>query len=399
MKLVESYALSTGLEIDKPSIITEYFPLQFDKWIVLHNSSGMQSKNYDYWQDVVDILLPTLDKNNIKIIQIGDTADHKMSGCIHLLGQTSIKQTAWLIQNAILVIGNDSFSSHMAGALNVPSVTLFGATTVKNHSPYHAHEKSIFIESNRGGKNPSYSPNENPKTINLINPEEIVEAVSKIMGFDVSEKVETLHIGEFYNAMIVEVIPDAIIHEKSFPNSILNIRMDYHFDERMLFENLKRYKCKVFTDKPISIEMLKNVKQNVLIVYDIQEDSSVDFIKGLKSNGIKYELHSLLEGEKLDAKKLDFMDYGVIVKKEVLTEAQLANKDLVNQDTFLKSHKFLLSNGKIYLSKWHFDNQINTDNLKNNITKINYEHRADIFRDQQFHWYFNRTNAGSPSNS
>ncbi len=51
------------------------------------------------------------------------------NGLIDLTGETSLLQTAALIQRAALFIGNDSSLLHVANALNVPSIGIFGATS------------------------------------------------------------------------------------------------------------------------------------------------------------------------------------------------------------------------------------------------------------------------------
>ena len=66
MHLVEQYALSCGVKIDRPSIETSYFPVVPDKYITLHASNRIQSKTYDYYNDVMDLLHPYLDRGKHK---------------------------------------------------------------------------------------------------------------------------------------------------------------------------------------------------------------------------------------------------------------------------------------------------------------------------------------------
>ena len=75
MHLLETYALSTGSKIGKPFIVKKFFPVKYEKYITIQNSSGMPAKCYDYFQQVVDFLLPVLNKENIGIVQIGGKED------------------------------------------------------------------------------------------------------------------------------------------------------------------------------------------------------------------------------------------------------------------------------------------------------------------------------------
>ena len=102
MHLIEQYALSCGVKIDKPVVETSYFPVDCEKYITLHASSGMEAKNYDYFTDVITLISPYLEQKNIKIIQIGDRKDKKLEGCIHYNGTTNLKQSFYLIKNSIV---------------------------------------------------------------------------------------------------------------------------------------------------------------------------------------------------------------------------------------------------------------------------------------------------------
>ena len=83
MHLIEQYALSCGVKIDKPHIETGFYPVPVEKYITLHASSGMHAKNYDYYNDVVELLIPYLNKEKIYIIQIGQSEDQKINNCIN----------------------------------------------------------------------------------------------------------------------------------------------------------------------------------------------------------------------------------------------------------------------------------------------------------------------------
>ena len=96
MHLLETYALSTGSKIGKPFILKKFFPIKFDKYITIQNSSGMPSKCYDYFQEVIDFLLPTLNKHGIGIVQIGGKEDQALNNVECLQGATNINQTAQL---------------------------------------------------------------------------------------------------------------------------------------------------------------------------------------------------------------------------------------------------------------------------------------------------------------
>ena len=65
MHILEQYAVNCGAKIDKPYIFKEYISIPFEKYIVLHAGSGMDSKNYDYYDDVVSFLIKRIDSLSI----------------------------------------------------------------------------------------------------------------------------------------------------------------------------------------------------------------------------------------------------------------------------------------------------------------------------------------------
>ena len=80
MHLIEQLALSTGVKIGKPFIETSYYPLSFDKYIVLENGSEVKSRAYGMWADIITEMRPHLNDQKIAIIQIGDAKDELIVG-------------------------------------------------------------------------------------------------------------------------------------------------------------------------------------------------------------------------------------------------------------------------------------------------------------------------------
>ncbi len=63
--------------------------------------------------------------------------------CVNLCGKTSVWEAAYLISQCRLFISNDSGLMHVAGALNVPTVAIFGSTNPVTTSP--AGYKSVIV--------------------------------------------------------------------------------------------------------------------------------------------------------------------------------------------------------------------------------------------------------------
>jgi len=139
MHLLEKYSLNCGInpnKLEKPYIFTSYYPVSSKKYIVIHPSSGMPSKNYSYYQEVIDFIHEAAEKAKYEIIQIGEAKDPALSKCTNLQGKTNIHQTCFLLKGASLFIGNDSFSTHVSSAYGKPLVSLYSTIQPEVAGPY-----------------------------------------------------------------------------------------------------------------------------------------------------------------------------------------------------------------------------------------------------------------------
>jgi heptosyltransferase-2 len=62
---------------------------------------------------------------------------------MNLAGLTSLKEAVYLISQCKLFLSNDSGLMHVAGALNIPTVAVFGSTNPVTTSP--AGEKTMLV--------------------------------------------------------------------------------------------------------------------------------------------------------------------------------------------------------------------------------------------------------------
>jgi ADP-heptose:LPS heptosyltransferase len=202
MHFLETHALNCGAKIDKPFIYTSFFPLPIEKYITFHSDSPATAKNYDYLQDVINIIYRPLEQHGIKIVQVGDPKDRNFSNCASLKGALNSNQLAFIIQNSMLHFGADGFPLHLAGGFDIPLVGIFVNNFINCDKPYFGSpEKQILISSyNRTeNKKPSFSNDEMPKTVNLIKPEEIAASILKLLGIDYTIPFESLFFGKKYS--------------------------------------------------------------------------------------------------------------------------------------------------------------------------------------------------------
>jgi len=87
---------------------------------------------------------------------------------IDLAGQTDLNQLKALLKSAKIVIGNDTGPSHIAAALDVPVVIIFGRSNPARVAPYQKRHSIAAVEPyERGLKADSINPKHNIKNISV----------------------------------------------------------------------------------------------------------------------------------------------------------------------------------------------------------------------------------------
>ena len=98
---------------------------------------------------------------------------------INLAGKTSVRELIPLMKRASLVVSNDTGPGHIAAALGVPIVMIFGPTNPARVCPYKRPQCIVAVEPNeRGMKADSYDPKHG---INHITVEQAFETVCRQM--------------------------------------------------------------------------------------------------------------------------------------------------------------------------------------------------------------------------
>lgn len=106
-------------------------------------------------------------------------------GVVNLAGQTTIAELVALLKSARLVVSNDTGPGHIAAALGVAVVMIFGPTNPARVAPYGKKGSVVAIDPNgRGLKPDSYDPKHNIRNITV---EAVFEKVSLQLRADRAE--------------------------------------------------------------------------------------------------------------------------------------------------------------------------------------------------------------------
>lgn len=396
MKLLELYSRACGLKIGKQFLLEAFYPVPFEKYITIQSGSGMAAKNYPYYNEVIKLIKNALSEIGVEIVQLGGKDDQPIVGVNHFQGKTDLHQSNYILKRSMLHIGNDSWIAHRAGELKIPLVSLYSSTSIENHSPYKFNkDKTIFIESHRFGKNPSFAAQELFPTISLISPEQIANSILKLLNIpQVSHK--TIFFGTNYNESIIELVPNSILAPQVQVAGNILIRMDYEFNEENLAKNLQIRKCAIVTNKELNLNILSQLKGNISLIKVEIDNISIEWVKSLKRIGIPAIYFSFEKDEKkIKEMRLNFFDYCFFdvfsfPKKENFingSESYLNNKfdnSLKLDELKYKSNKLILSNGKIFISYFDYKNNKSVENLENNISNVS---DTDEFWKEQNYFY------------
>lgn len=359
-------------------------PDDTNNYITIQTKSGMPAKDYSYFDEVLNILKPVLNQNNIKVLHIGQDSI-PLSNTINLNNQTSINQSAYIICKSLCHLSVDSWSVHYACANEVPCVSLYGSTTIENHSPYHFNpQRTIFLESHRNGNKASFQREEQLKTIDLIYPELVAQSICKLLNIEFSYPFKTLYIGKSFSTKMLESDCTGVINTQQLGIQGLIMRLDFNFNLAILINQMQLCKVSIITNQPVPINILQQFKGQILeLVYNVDKNHNPSFPQELINNGIKFNMFSELNEKNLNEIKLNYIDYGIIHQRktmEILEE--LKNKDLNN--IYYKSGKITLSNSGIYQSRWGMENGLKISSIFSEPQKLINKDLEKLWKEQEY---------------
>lgn len=202
LHFVEMYAHIAGVDLSevgyKPVVVPaciEHLKVRYDipsDYIIVHTTTNDPAKHptLERWKDIVDALKREFD---LPLLQIGGASDQAPKGIdIDMRGKTSMREAAKFIQDCKCLVGVDSFSVHVASALNVPFVGLYGAKPVDMTGPNlgRLEEYQIALEPEKYCDKFTDYPcflasclyGDEVKCINNISSDAVVGAVKTVMG-------------------------------------------------------------------------------------------------------------------------------------------------------------------------------------------------------------------------
>tara|TARA_Y100001973_G_scaffold106584_1_gene185511 strand:- start:2823 stop:4037 length:1215 start_codon:yes stop_codon:yes gene_type:complete len=372
MHLIERYALSTGCKIDKPEIYQDYFPMPFEEDYIIFAPNGKSHKQYIFWQEVLNILSPVLEKENIKVVQVGLKGEPQYAGTYSLVGQTSINNLAYLTEKSIMYLGVDSFVTQIASSQDNKIVCLYNHVNISNRKPFWGDPKEqILIEPKRkNGDKPCYSAWDRKDYLNTIGPEKISNAVIDLLGIQNAHyRYTTIHCGHMFPKVLVDIVPtrDVLVEDYKINANVsgISIRMDWNHDEENLAKLLETSKSpySVVFNKEINLKLLGYFKDKIselILIYDGGniELFSENYLKSLSAIHKQISVYSHEKDEEVNKKlKAKCMEF-VVLNEQPWPEKLESLNEYEGQKIYYKSNKRILADKQIYNCYFNYKNQI-----------------------------------------
>jgi hypothetical protein len=174
----------TGSEISKGD---------YSKNCIVISTSGMSARHpmitKDWFIESYQAVVTTL-INRYKFIQVGSIADPLLDGVVDMRGKLKIRETAAVLKNASLYIGQVGFLMHLAKAVNCLSVIIYGGREKPWQSGYSCNN-NLFVDLECS---PcwSYSCHIDRECMKQITPEKVIAAVESLLQIPKVIKEEML---------------------------------------------------------------------------------------------------------------------------------------------------------------------------------------------------------------
>lgn len=377
MNLLKSFSTTTGLEPKKAYIYEKFYPLDFNKYIVLDTQSLDPNYHYVFWFRVIELIEPILKNRGINIVHFIEDKKYYFNHT-YVDKTASTNHKAYIIKNADLFCGSSKLYSLIASEFNVKQCFLKCDYILDNVLV----KESEIIHSDKERKN---FLNPTGARINNIRPEEIAKKILKTLFGETYEFDNTISVGKVYATQSLEIIPDSCFEIKKAKNEIV-VRMDYLFSEENLNAQLKLDSLNIVTSKPIKENIILSNRNNIKkIYYKIEKDSSPDFLEFLENQKISYEIITSLSLEDLNKEKIKYLNYKKVNKLNFLDFKFLEGLDMAK--VYFKTNKIIIKSGKTYASRWHCKNNLSSGNVREGFFNVP-ETIDDQFKEEADYFYF-----------
>ena len=367
MHLAESISLSCGAKLSKEKLYQKYAPIDSNKFVSFHKSQ------YDQYQEVINLIKPTLDSLGIDIIQIGGCNYPNIKSIVNVKDYCA---ASYILNKSLLHFGEYSILFDIAASVGTKSVILNSIGPENVICPFFENSRSSTILNNYSEKNesPYYDAATSKHLVNKIYPENVAESIFAQLGIEYQKPYETVFRGANYRENFTEVniypIKKYVYDLQRINNPI--IRLDFNYDLEFLERQLAVSKCRIRTNKKIPLEIITKYRSNILGI-DLEaklNSNCAEFIQTVKKNKIELLVYSFENETKSSDLKMEFLDIEKINFQN--QNAQKVEVDFSDENLYFKCDEIILYKDKAYLDvKDILNEKVFTPNTFNKVSDFN----------------------------
>lgn len=338
-----------------------YYPMAYDNYITICTDNS-----YPFWNEVLEIILPTLHLNKIGIVSLSIKDNANQKNC-QTINNINIRHAAYLFDNCL---------GHFCGQ-----------------------DWSLTLAQNNGIKNYSFVATGNPESLfqeefggyvdELDKPELVAREIFKRLNIEQEISVDSQFIGPSYGPSVLELIPDFDI--QGYPNvsdkTTIGIRCDLVENWNFVLSAVRHgvkpiVTCKNLPRKPISGFL---VGVQCINLY-VDENTDPKAIKEIESTGVSYKL--LTEDENCEKVRRNLFDFPNIHFVENWGDKNLDKLESLNYDTRIRSKRLLVGARGTFLSVYHWKNNLPINNPKGCLVLDGVEDQ-DFLKEADLFYYYN----------
>lgn len=380
--LVEEYAKNLGVKIAKPTVAKHFYPLLADKYITVYSEHAVESKKYQYFNIVFDLVRNSLDKFGIKIIQIGAKENTIIPNIDACYGDLTFKQNAYILSKSLLHIGVDNVFSHYASSLNIPLISIFGNIYPEVSDGFWSSKDTKINIKSPWKEKPCLNLVDPENAINKIKPEIIAQSILDQLKINSKVNIKTIHLGASFKDKVIEIVPNFFQPYPELKDQIVYLRADYDFNLDSFMKWCQWSYVSIISDKLIPLDILDQIRHKVKnISFIVNKNIHLDdlYIKNLKFKKINFQI--LVQDEILIPEIQEkYFEVRVGAYKTSKKE-NIINLPTKINNTFFASGKTILANNKKYPSKYHWQKDENIIDKNLNIVE------DDLFYEELNHYF------------
>jgi len=374
--ILKEYSKNLEVSPSRPIVNKHYYPVIPENYIVIYNERDVDSKCYQYYSLVLDLIKVTLNSIGVKVVVIGSDKDVS-DRCDYIYSNLSFRKNAYIVSKAKLLISVDNAISQYASDQNIPIVSLYGNVYPSITTPYWSRKNTKIDIEPEWDKRPSLALSDPKDPINKIPAERVAKAcldLLKVKNSKINFKTKIINKNK---KVSIDIIPSNYVNMEVFKDQVLNLRLDKGLvNEAAVFQYCSNHKCSITIKdsllNPESInKMAKNIESINIIITSDSVNIPKEYFRAFKKLNIDINI-LVMNKDFLDDIRFKFFEQNVIYHNPPKKKP----KNLSIKCKFL-SFKMVVDGNKVYKSTYHWKNGI--DNSDNIVDNSDYWEELDYF--------------------